>query len=124
MMKHSRAVKTSKKAVHSSSKTLIKKMTTITPTTTPPPNTKPDKKNMTMDKEWQKYKKEYAKTYTSELDELKHYALYKESQKEVLEHNKLFEAGKVKYTKAINEKSDQKLEEFLALNFGFGFDDK
>jgi len=51
--------------------------------------------------------KEYSKTYENKVQETKHYFIFKDSQKDVMDHNNLFKAGKVKYEKGINEKSDQ-----------------
>lgn len=68
---------------------------------------------------WEDFKKKYEKSYGNPVEEWKHMKVFLENLRKVIEHNKLYEAGKVTDEKGINEFSDQTDDEFYSNNTGF-----
>ncbi|XP_044758250.1 procathepsin L-like isoform X2 [Coccinella septempunctata] len=62
--------------------------------------------------EWVKFLEKYQKSYRSNIQFYKRQMVFRKNLEHFYEHNKLFEEGKVTYTKGINKFSDLTPEEF------------
>ncbi|XP_063700984.1 cystein proteinase inhibitor protein salarin-like [Culicoides brevitarsis] len=70
-----------------------------------------------IDDEWIAYKKFFEKNYDEEED-AKRKAIYIQTKKDIEEHNKLFKAGEVSYSKGINQFADKTKDEFKKHSLG------
>ncbi|KAF7268185.1 hypothetical protein GWI33_018647 [Rhynchophorus ferrugineus] len=61
---------------------------------------------------WSKFKVDHSKLYQNETEEAKRFKIFQDNLKEIEEHNRLFENGKVTYSLGINKFSDMTQEEF------------
>lgn len=74
--------------------------------------------SLDLQKEWNSFKINFQKNYTSSLEELKRIKIYQNNLAAIEEHNKKFAEGKVTWTKGINQFSDwtkKEIDEFLNL---------
>ncbi|XP_037916428.1 crustapain-like [Hermetia illucens] len=59
-----------------------------------------------LDEEWEKYKVDFEKHYSSAEEEAKRKAIFGKTLEQVKEHNKRYDAGEVTYSMGLNAFSD------------------
>ena len=69
--------------------------------------------------EWELFKLEYGKTYSSEEEEIKRMDAFMENSFKIAKHNQLFHQGKVSFTLALNKFADMSLKEFSSVMKGY-----
>ncbi|KAK9887524.1 hypothetical protein WA026_023246 [Henosepilachna vigintioctopunctata] len=75
--------------------------------------------NQNTDSQWEKYKKDFNKKYSSPADEALHRGILEKNVAKVAEHNAKFAKGEVTYSMGINNFSDMTPEE-LSKHHGLG----
>merc|ERR1712233_58471 len=72
-----------------------------------------------IDKRWERFKKAYNKTYTSDSEEARRHAIWRNNTVLIMEHNKLFHANKTTFRLGMNSHADMTAKEFAARYNGF-----
>jgi len=72
-----------------------------------------------IDKRWERFKKDYNKTYPSDSEEARRHAIWKNNTVLIMEHNKLFHANKTTFRLGMNSNADMTAKEFAARYNGF-----
>ncbi|KAH8232108.1 hypothetical protein KR032_011587, partial [Drosophila birchii] len=65
-----------------------------------------------LDQQWQDFNLQHRRTYQNPAEERFRLKVFSENRNSIVEHNKLFAAGKVSFKLAINEYADLTSEEF------------
>jgi C1A family cysteine protease len=74
--------------------------------------------------DWTSFKLKYNKKYKDAAEDSEREAIFKANKEAIEKHNKLFDQGKVSYSKALNEFSDMTKSEVDRFNNGYKINDR